>query len=69
MACDICGKTGVPLQQLTDTYKTAKINDLCDDCMRDVNKALSDIRSMTYKMNTSLTQRFMNVMKEKFLGW
>ena len=66
MACDICGKTGVPLQQLITQYQTDKISDLCSECMNETNEALGKIRSMTQKLNYTFVQRFMLVLKEKF---
>jgi len=68
MACDICGKTGVPLQQLTAQYQTDKISDLCYGCMKETNNTLYKVRSMTHKLNCTFVQRFMIELKEKFSG-
>lgn len=66
MACDICGKTGVPLQQLTAQYQTDKISDLCDGCVKETNDTLGKVRSLTQKLNYTFVQRFMIELKEKF---
>ena len=69
MACDMCGKTGVSLEQLKSEYQTDKISDLCSDCIRLTNKHLWEVRKLSAKFNQNAIQRFMaEFRKHKFNG-
>jgi hypothetical protein len=63
MACDICGKKGVRLEEIREIYKTADVQDICDECMGIINKQLSKIRSSCVNAQTSLLKQFMMVFK------
>lgn len=63
MACDTCGKTGVDLVKLLDTYKTEEICDVCKDCEREINKQLWKIKKITGDIQQGLLRRFMTNMR------
>lgn len=65
MACDTCGKTGVPLVQLLDAYKTTDIGDVCHDCESVINKHLGKLRSVTHNILVDWMKRFMAGMRQK----
>ena len=65
MACDICGKVGVPLNPLRDIYQTKDIHDMCNDCEKVINKQLSVLQSSTAKTQQALLKRFMTVLSGK----
>ena len=54
MACDLCGKTGTHIHKISERYKTADIQQVCDNCADDMNKLLDKLqdigRSFTQKM-------------------
>jgi len=66
--CDICGKTDVWLEPLTEAYRTEEIKDVCDSCLMEANRHLSKLQEMTAKMNKTWMKRFMESMKAKFKG-
>jgi hypothetical protein len=47
MACDICGKTGVSLENLNDQYQTSDIKSICSECSLIVNDKLWKIRKLS----------------------
>jgi hypothetical protein len=63
MACDICGKTGTPLTDLLDSYKTDDIQQVCDGCAKAINKHVSKIRVVTTNIHFDLAKRFMRALK------
>jgi hypothetical protein len=63
MACDICRKTGIPLEELKDEYQTDKIKSICSECMRDINSHLFQIKRIQTKLTHSLLKRFMNLLR------
>lgn len=63
MACDICGKTGVPLEPLLEDYQTDDIKDLCGPCAKSVNTHLWKLRAMSQKMNCVWLKSFMRTLK------
>lgn len=65
MACDICGKTDVPLVSLLDTYKTNDIAQICYDCETIVNKKQRSVHNMTMRICSDLVKRFMRERKER----
>ena len=65
MACDICGKTGCSLDNLTDQYKTEKIQSICGDCSIEVNNHLWDLRKLSMGFVSRSLVRFMENKKEK----
>lgn len=58
MACDICGKTGVYLNDLLGIYQTDEVKSICSDCEKVVNVQLRKIQKMTLKMHIHLLKRF-----------
>lgn len=44
MACDICGKSEMMLQQLNKEYQSDKIKDICTECSKKVNDHLWTLR-------------------------
>jgi hypothetical protein len=65
MACDICGKTGVQLEDLMEQYQTKDIKQICSDCSSDVNKHLDKLRSMTFGIMRTWLKKYM-ANKKKF---
>lgn len=65
MACDICGKTCTPLNDLHGIYQTDAIKAICPDCEKVVNKHLNSIQSMTGRLQRALLKRFMGERKER----
>lgn len=63
MACDICGKTGVPLVDLMDSYKTSEIAQICPECEKVVNVRLAKIKTVTHNIAADLIKRFMSVLR------
>lgn len=61
MACDICGKKGVYLQELTTLYKTKDIQHICDECSTVVNGHIRKLRGMAIKQNCHFMKLFMKV--------
>lgn len=59
MACDMCGKTGTPLVDLVNSYKTNEIAVICHDCERVVNKQLNKVRQVTSNILVDTMKRFM----------
>jgi len=66
MACDICGKTGVDLEDIKSEYQTDDIKQICSPCVKKINDHIWKLRKMTNKMNESWTKRFMDALKVKF---
>lgn len=63
MACDLCGKRGCYLNDLRDCYKTDEVQQICDECMREVNEQ----HRKTQKWAFALLERFMKrFLTEKF---
>lgn len=65
MACDICGKTGVELEDLLKSYATKQIQQVCPGCLKTVNKQLWDIKELSTKFTQTGLKRFMRVMRRK----
>jgi hypothetical protein len=63
MACDVCGKTGRPLTDLIDAYKTDEIQQVCDGCAKTINKQLWKIRGVTSNIARDLLRRFMQQLR------
>lgn len=63
MACDICGKTGVRLQDLHEPYQTEDIKQTCDECSAIVDRRLGKIKVLTFQMTCDLLKRFMRQRK------
>jgi len=63
MACDICGKTGVHLEDLNAEYRTDDIQNICGDCSKSVNDHLWKLRVMSQKMNCVWLKKFMRTIK------
>ena len=66
MACDICGNKENQLESLTEMYKTESIQQVCPDCMKELNDKLWSIREMQRKMLCHLMKRFMR-FKRRFI--
>ena len=60
MACDICGKKGGQLNDLITAYKTDEVQQVCDDCERDLNEHLGKLRSVTHNILVSWMKRFIS---------
>jgi ribosome-binding protein aMBF1 (putative translation factor) len=65
MACDICGKTGTHLVDLTNTYKTAEIQQVCPDCEKVLNKHVAKLRSVTGNILVDWMRTFIRVRKQQ----
>lgn len=63
MACDICGKTGTPLNDLRNIYQTEDIKVLCPTCESIVNKKHEQIRKWAFEILARLLKQFMRVRK------
>jgi hypothetical protein len=59
MACDICGKTGVPVESLLEQYATADIQSVCSECSDVIAGKNSKLLSMVLKIKADLLKRFM----------
>ena len=68
MACDICGKTGVYLEDFRKEYQTDDIKQACSKCVKEVNDHIWKIRHMNDKIEKSFTVRFIENLKNKFLS-
>ena len=66
MSCDICGKVGVPLQQLRKEFHTEYISDVCKDCERIINPKRDKIYLFANSMHYTLVKEFITEMKAKF---
>jgi len=66
MACDICGKKGTTLESLRDLYKTDDIQQLCPECISEVNTQLGKLQQMTFGMTETWLKRFMRNTRRKF---
>jgi protein-arginine kinase activator protein McsA len=66
MACDICGRTGISLEDVQTFYQTNDIKQICSNCAKDINKHLGKIRTMNIKITEHWLKRFMTSMKTKF---
>lgn len=62
-ACDICGAQDQALVDLLAEYQTRDIKEICHPCEAAVNDQLWKIRMLSVKMNTSMLQRFMNMLR------
>jgi len=65
MDCDICGKKGTTLESLRDQYKTDDIQQLCPECISEVNTQLGKLQQMTFGMNETWLKRFMQNIRKK----
>jgi protein-arginine kinase activator protein McsA len=65
MACDICGKSEMNLQQLHKEYQTEEIKDICHDCSKKVNDHLWTLRLWASKMNEGFLKQWMMNMRRK----
>lgn len=65
MACDICGKTGTPLVDLLDSYKTNEIQSICPTCEKIVNDQKRKLQSWTSTLLFRLLKQFMQKRKEQ----
>ena len=59
MACDMCGKKGASLQNVRDCYATDDIQQICDDCVVDVNVHLDKLRGIGRTFTQRMLQKFM----------
>jgi hypothetical protein len=67
MACDMCGKVGVSLNSLLESYQTDDIKDICPTCEKEVNKQLSKLRSWTMKFTRNKLKEYMTNIKNKVI--
>ena len=65
MACDICGKTGTPLADLLDGYKTDDIQAICPECETIVNAHKRKLQKWTFTLLARLLKQFMRARKDK----
>lgn len=65
MACDICGKSEMNLQQLNEEYQSKEIKDICSQCSKQVNDHLWNLRLWSSKMNESFLKQWMMNMRRK----
>jgi hypothetical protein len=64
MACDICNKKGVYLDDLHDWYQTDDIKQVCGDCTKDLNRQISKIKVMNQGFLERLIKRYMANKKQ-----
>jgi len=60
MACDICSKSGVPVESLLEAYQSREIRYVCTECASVINAKNSSLLSMVLKMKADLLKRFMS---------
>ena len=65
MGCDICGKSGVYLQDLKAPFQTEDIKEICDDCNRQLTKHNQKLHDLTFKIKQRWIKTFMAHLKEK----
>lgn len=65
MACDICGKKGVNLEDVKPQYKTDDIQQVCDSCIGKLNKQLFKLREINRKLNETWIKSFAINLKVK----
>lgn len=58
MACDICRANDKELSSLRDCYQTKDVKQVCPDCLKEINRQLSNVRSVTHNLLVSLMKRF-----------
>lgn len=63
MACDTCGKTGKPIDNILEIYQTDEIKQICDDCARTVNKHLHKLQRMTGLIQRDLLRSFLRRLR------
>ena len=68
MACDICGKRGVPLVDLLDSHKTSDIHQVCDECRRVLDTHKSKLQTVTMGILLDWFKRFMTERKNSING-
>lgn len=66
MACDICGKTGTPLEDVKSEYKTEDIQCICSDCSRLATDHIWKLHKLTRKANCTFIKRFLIERKVRF---
>jgi hypothetical protein len=66
MACDACGKIGVPLEPLREMYATETVMHVCDGCSKVINEQLWKVQAATIKIQKGLIRRFIDNLREKF---
>ncbi len=64
MSCDMCGKKGVELAPLMESYKTDDIQCICTECNVEVAKAQDKIRKITNGLFFGGVKRFMRNRKQ-----
>lgn len=66
MACDLCGKVKVGVEELKLSYQTDEVKMICDECEKIVDKELTKISKWTDRMRSALLSRYFNQKKESF---
>lgn len=59
MACDLCGRTGIPLGPLLDIYQTPQIKSICDSCGHEVNKHLRKLQTAVGNLQGNLLKQWL----------
>lgn len=63
MACDTCGRTGLPLVDLLSIYQTARVKQVCRECEDVINRQLHNAQEVTSKIQRSLMTRFLDNLR------
>lgn len=65
MACDVCGKTGTPLEDLLKPYQTDDIKAVCPECEEIINEQHSKLTDAVYKIRAEWLKRFIQNMRSR----
>lgn len=65
MACDVCGKTGVDLEQFREPYQTKDIKEACPDCVKKIDDHILKIRRMNDNIEKLFTKQFIENLRVK----
>lgn len=63
MACDICGRTGIPLVDIRVEYQTPTIVSICSHCNKLVSDHMSEVKGEHSKLLQESTKLFMQSIR------
>lgn len=66
MACDLCGKKGVQLEDLLSIYKTDDVQQICGSCASLATKQVSKAQRVAGLIQRGWVKRWLTNKREEF---